>query len=140
MQKADTGDFWSFVVGEVRRYNGKGRGLGYPTANVAAVIDLRDGIYFGYADLARYRQRPALVFVGAPVTVGDEERRVEAHLLDINDEDYYGQQLRLRIEHFHRSNVQFASVDELTVAIRTDEAAARKWFATQKFNEETEDA
>ncbi len=60
--------------------------------------------------------------------MGDKLRRVEAHLLDIADKDYYGRLLKLDIHKFFRPNQKFASVDELLVAIKADEVAARKWF------------
>jgi riboflavin kinase/FMN adenylyltransferase len=120
------------LTGRTVAFNGNGRSLGYPTANVAAVTDLADGIYFGFADLAVYRHQPCIVFIGIPTTVGDTERRVEAHLLDIADADYYGQELVLDIRYFERGNQTFATIAELQAAMRNDEAAARRWFAAHR--------
>lgn len=119
------------LLGNVLRYRGDGRKLGYPTANIDTQTDLADGVYFGFADLAGYHNHPCLIFVGAPVTVGDSQRRVEAHLLDISDVDYYGEELTLRIVYCHRPNQKFDSLDQLVVAMKDDEAAARAWFAGQ---------
>lgn len=121
------------LSGVVTTFQGNGRKLGYPTANLKTKISLQDGVYFGFADLGKYTHHPALIFVGQPITVGDAERRVEAHLLDVADKDYYGQTLRLQISHFHRPNQLFASVDELVVAMKSDEASARRWFDLQDF-------
>lgn len=115
--------------GEVAHYAGNGRKFGYPTANIASETKLPDGVYFGFADLAEYTHHPALIFIGTPTTVGDTERRVEAHLLDIADIDYYGQQLGLSIGVFHRGNKTFDSTDELLEAMKNDEMAGRAWFA-----------
>ena len=117
------------LTGEVTRFKGTGRQLGYPTANLTATTDLKDGVYFGYADMAGFQSHPAMIFIGIPVTVGDTGHRIEAHLFDIPDVDYYGQHLNLIIRHFHRANLAFTSVDELMAAIKADEAAARAWFA-----------
>ena len=117
------------LAGEVTRYAGHGREFGYPTANIAAATDLADGVYFGRADLAGHKHHPAMIFIGTPTTVGDTERRVEAHLLDIPDHDYYGQRLIVEVLHFSRPNVTFGSVKELLVAMKDDEAAGRAWFA-----------
>lgn len=114
--------------GMVTPFAGNGRKLGYPTANIAARIDLKDGVYFGYANLDRYIEQPALIFIGTPTTVGDEARRVEAHLLDIADKDYYGQVMQLDLKHFHRPNETFASIDELVSVMKNDEAVGRAWF------------
>ncbi len=117
------------LTGEVRHYAGNGRRLGYPTANIATETDLKDGVYFGRADLAGYVRHPALIFVGTPTTMGDTVRRVEAHLLDIPDHDYYGERLKVETEHHHRANETFGSVEELLVAMKVDENAARAWFS-----------
>jgi riboflavin kinase/FMN adenylyltransferase len=119
------------VSGTVARFNGKGRQLGYPTANLATETDARDGVYFGFADLAGFTNHPSLIFVGIPTTLGDKERRVEAYLLDIPDKDYYDQPLSLTLEHYHRPNKTFPSIDELLAVIKADETAARRWFRRQ---------
>jgi FAD synthase len=116
------------LLGTVTKYKGNGRELGYPTANINTNAELEDGVYFGYASLARWQDHPALIFVGVPTTMGDTERRVEAHLLDIADEDYYDQDLKLRVYHYHRPNQNFESVEELLNAMKNDEFVARQWF------------
>lgn len=110
------------------QFAGNGRKFGYPTANIETETDLKDGVYFGLADLGAYAKQPALIFIGTPTTVGDTGRRVEAHLLDIVDKDYYGEQLSLDILYFHRPNQTFSSIDELLVAMKDDETTARRWF------------
>ncbi len=121
--------------GTTTRFKGNGRKLGYPTANIRADTSLKDGVYFGFADLAGYRRQPALIFIGTPTTVGDTERRVEAHLLYIPDADHYDEQLTLEIKHFHRANVTFGTIDELIKAIREDEATGREWFVEHPIEE-----
>ncbi len=118
------------LSGTVTRFQGNGRRLGYPTANLTIKTDLSDGVYFGFADLDGWSHQPAMIFVGVPETVGDSGRRIEAHLLDIPDQDYYGQKLSLDIRHYHRPNRVFDSVDELLKAMHGDESAARQWFAS----------
>jgi riboflavin kinase/FMN adenylyltransferase len=117
------------LKGQVTRFRGNGRQLGYPTANIRSDTHLAEGVYFGFADLSDYTNQPALIFVGVPTTLGDTERRVEVHLLDIPDVDYYDQTLGVRIDHFHRANKRFDSVEELITVMHVDEAQARAWFA-----------
>jgi len=114
--------------GIATHFRGMGRKLGYPTANIKTTTTLSDGVYFGYADLGRYKHHAAIIFIGTPTTVGDVTRRVEAHLLDIPDLDYYGLGLGVEVWHHHRSNQTFDSVDDLLVAMKGDEVAARRWF------------
>ena len=115
--------------GAIKRYKGHGRELGYPTANIDTNTKLHDGVYFGFAELAHYSHHPALIFIGTPTTIGDKSRRVEAHLLGIPDIDYYGHRLVLDIQHYHRANKKFGSINDLIVAIKSDEQAAQQWFA-----------
>jgi riboflavin kinase/FMN adenylyltransferase len=116
------------IKGTTVQFAGNGRKLGYPTANLAVQTDLKDGVYFGMAKLGSYKNQPAMIFIGTPTTVGDKGRRVEAHLLDIADKDYYGQKLKLDILYFHRPNQTFGSVDELLAVMKDDEVTAREWF------------
>ncbi len=119
------------LSGTVSRFQGDGRRLGYPTANIETTTQMADGVYFGHADLADFKRHPAIIFIGTPTTMGAHDRRLEAHLLDIPDKDYYDQTLTVTIQHFHRSNKTFANVAALQKAMRADEAAARQWFTKQ---------
>lgn len=116
------------IKGLVSAYQGNGRKFGYPTANVASNTTLTDGVYFGRVNLAKFSSQPALIFIGTPTTVGDKERRVEAHLLDIPDVDYYGQPIEITIQAFHRPTITFDSVDKLLEAMDSDKASGRQWF------------
>ena len=115
------------LQGKVTHFKGNGRKLGYPTANIHTNTTLDDGVYFGWADLGEYKHYPALIFIGTPTTVGDKGRRVEAHLLDAKDVDYYDLELKLGVQLFHRSNQTFKSIDELLIAMKSDEASGRAW-------------
>lgn len=117
------------LSGTVCAFSGNGRRLGYPTANMNLDTSLADGVYLGFANLNGFHNNPALIFIGTPTTVGDTARRVEAHLLDIDDRDYYRMELTLVVTYFLRPNQTFDSVDELVVAMHQDEAAARQWFS-----------
>jgi riboflavin kinase/FMN adenylyltransferase len=118
------------LSGTVTRFQGNGRRLGYPTANLTTETDLDDGVYFGFADLADWSHHPTIIFIGTPTTMGDRRHRVEAYLLDIPDKDYYDLPLTVSIAHFHRANQKFASADELIAAMHNDEATAQKWFSS----------
>jgi riboflavin kinase/FMN adenylyltransferase len=120
------------LIGKTKAYSGNGRKLGYPTANIGVETDLADGVYFGFATLGKFVDHLAMIFIGVPTTVGDTERRVEAHLFDVEDRDYYGQKIKIEVCHFHRSNQKFNSVADLTAAIQEDEIAARKWYNNLK--------
>jgi riboflavin kinase / FMN adenylyltransferase len=125
------------LSGIVTRFKGDGRRLGYPTANLVIDTDLKDGVYFGFADLDKWLKQPALIFIGTPDTMGETDHRVEAYLLDIPDKDYYDLPLKLTIKYFHRGNQKFSDVKELLKAMKADETAALYWFSLHGFPETT---
>lgn len=122
------------VEGIVTRYLGNGRKIGYPTANIAAQTDLKQGVYFGFADMGKFRDHPSLIFIGQPQTTGVRQstQRIEAHLLGIPDIDYYDERLVLVIEKFHRAVRAFPSIPDLQEAISADDQAAHEWFMAIK--------
>ena len=117
------------LSGTVTPYKGDGRKLGYPTANIAVTTDLQDGVYFGVADLADYHRQAAMIFIGVPETMGEQARRLEAHLIGIEDRDYYGHELTVELLHFHRPNQKFDSIQTLMEAIRQDEIDGQDWLS-----------
>lgn len=116
------------LTGEVVRFSGNGRKLGYPTANIRSTTTLAEGVYFGFAGIGHRPLTPALIFIGVPITVGDSEKRIEVHILDIPDIDYYRQQIEVSIVHFWRPNKKFANLEVLKTAMSSDEKHARMWF------------
>ncbi len=105
------------VEGTVVRGDGRGRGLGFPTANLDVPKDLLvppDGVYAGAA-----REHRAAVSIGTNPHFDGIERRVEAHLLDF-DGDLYGQRLVLELWSPLREQRRFDSLEELVAAIGDD--------------------
>ena len=105
------------VEGTVVRGDGRGRELGFPTANLDVPKDLLvppDGVYAGAA-----RDRRAAVSIGTNPHFDGVERRVEAHLLDF-DGDLYGQRLVVEIWSLLREQHRFGSLEELVAAIDAD--------------------
>lgn len=115
------------VDGIVVRGDQRGKGLGYPTANVQAsrrVAVPAKGIYAGSFHLADGRVHPCVTNVGYNPTFGGQELRVEAHLLDF-DEDLYGMEAGVDFQHRLRDELKFDSVDDLVAQIDDDAAQAR---------------
>ena len=102
---------------------GRGRLLGFPTANLDSPPDLLVpalGIYAGSV-----LGRRAAISVGTNPTYGGTERRVEAHLLDF-DGDLYGQRLVVELWQRLRDEATFRSEAELIAAIEVDVAQTRE--------------
>jgi len=84
------------VEGVVIRGDGRGRELGYPTANLLCgryTAIPADGVYAAWL-VRRSRRHMAAVSIGTNPTFSGRERRVEAYVLDF-DGDLYGERLAL---------------------------------------------
>jgi riboflavin kinase / FMN adenylyltransferase len=105
------------VEGIVVRGDGRGRELGFPTANLDVPEGLLvppDGVYAGWT-----RVRRAAVSIGTNPHFDGVERRVEAHLLDFDD-DLYGDRLVVELWSPLREQRRFDSLEELVAAIGAD--------------------
>jgi riboflavin kinase/FMN adenylyltransferase len=115
------------VEGIVVRGDQRGRSLGYPTANLStaryAAIPA-DGVYacrFAH----RSRDLAAAVSIGTNPTFSGRERRVEAFVLDL-DEDFYGERVALDFVKRLRGMCRFDTPEELVTQIDDDVVRTRK--------------
>jgi riboflavin kinase / FMN adenylyltransferase len=124
------------LVGRVVRGDGRGRELGFPTANLA--FDYRPalpslGIYLGLVSVPERGvgpDHPALVSIGVRPTFHDRGALlVEVYLLDWSG-DLYGARLRLDLLGRLRDERRFDDVEALIGQMRADEAEARRRLAT----------
>ncbi|MBV8147642.1 MAG: riboflavin biosynthesis protein RibF [Candidatus Eremiobacteraeota bacterium] len=108
------------IRGPVEIGAGRGRALGFPTANVRMPAKLlpKDGVY---AATARYegRDHAALVSIGTNPQFDGRDRTVEAWLRDF-EQTIYGRELALRDFRFVRDQARFSSVEELVEQMRGD--------------------
>jgi riboflavin kinase/FMN adenylyltransferase len=111
-----------FVLdGEVVTGHGRGRGLGYPTANLRTWPRLLlpgNGIYAGIAQHAGRRYRAA-IDCGTNPTFGVEPLHVEAFLLRF-DGELPGEPLAIEFWARLRDEVRYDAVEELVAAIEAD--------------------
>jgi riboflavin kinase / FMN adenylyltransferase len=109
------------IDGIVVRGEGRGRQLGYPTANVHTdrhIAIPADGIYAGWAVL-RDKRLPAAISVGTNPTFEGRQRTVEAYILDF-DEDIYGVELGVEFVERLRGMEKFDSVEDLITQMGVD--------------------
>ena len=114
------------VDGIVVRGEGRGRQLGYPTANVRSerhVAIPADGVYAGWAVL-HGRRLPAAISVGTNPTFEGRKRTVEAFILDF-DADIYGVELGVEFVERIRGMEKFDSVEDLVEQMGRDVEKAR---------------
>jgi riboflavin kinase / FMN adenylyltransferase len=115
------------VEGIVVRGDGRGRDLGYPTANLEPVPYAAvpaDGVYAGWL-VRRGDRLPAAVSVGTNPTFSGQERRLEAYVLDV-DVDLYGEHVGVDFATRLRPMERFDSVDALIERIDADVVRTRE--------------
>jgi riboflavin kinase/FMN adenylyltransferase len=118
-----------FVLdGEVVSGHGRGKGLGYPTANLRTWPRLLlpgRGIYAGSAEVRGRRYRAA-IDVGTNPTFGVEPLHVEAFLLDFEGDELRGEPLALEFWQRLRDEERYSTIEELVHAIDNDVERTRR--------------
>lgn len=120
------------VVGTVQAGAGRGKGLGFPTANLdGAEVLLPDGIYAGRAR-ARGEWRKAVMSIGAAPTFGGTRRWLEVHFLPpLRDEVGPGVELTVALLHRIRDEIRFPDAAALVAQMRQDVAFAERLLAAE---------
>lgn len=115
-----------FVSGRVVRGHGRGRGLGYPTANIVSRTEVLplDGIYASIIQTGG-RQRRSVTSVGLNPTFGDGPRTIETYVFDF-DGDLYDRSVKLFFAERIREEKKFASVDLLIEQIQQDVSSSQE--------------
>ncbi len=115
------------VEGIVVRGDQRGRSIGYPTANLSTPRHTAipaDGVYACHF-VHRGRTLAAAGSIGTNPTFSGRERRVEAFVLDV-DEDFYGEQVALDFVDRLRGMWRFDTTDKLVSQIEDDVARTRE--------------
>ncbi len=105
----------------------RGKGLGFPTANLDVGQDLAlpaNGVYVTRAHVGS-STHPSVTNIGHNPTFGGRHRTVEVHLLDF-DEDVYGQTMRIELLRRLRDEKRFATVEDLVAQMHRDVAETRR--------------
>jgi riboflavin kinase/FMN adenylyltransferase len=108
------------ITGRVRAGAGRGRVLGFPTANLHGIENLvpADGVYACRSQIGG-KVWPAAAHIGANVTFGEAHRSVEAHIIGFSG-DLFGQVLSLDLLARLRGTERFASPADLVQQIKSD--------------------
>jgi riboflavin kinase/FMN adenylyltransferase len=118
-----------FVDGSVTRGAGRGREIGFPTANVCSDNELLPpaGVYATLITIDGV-VHPSITNVGMRPTFGDVDRlTIETHVFDFA-RDIYGQRLRLSFVQRLRDERAFPDVDALRAQIEADCRSAQRLF------------
>ncbi len=109
-----------------------GRQISFPTANLEIQnrVIPADGVYVTLALVGNVWRRSVTNIGHRPTLVGDEESKVETHLIDF-DHDLYGQTIRVRLLHRLRGEQKFAGLDELRAQITRDRDRTVRYFNSE---------
>ena len=121
--------------GQVIHGKGRGRELGFPTANIAVEEDGREilprGVFAATVQYHEDEESFALVNIGTRPTFGEINLVVELHLFDFTG-DLYGQRLKFILIKKIRDERAFANIEALKEQINHDIHQARLLFAQQE--------
>jgi riboflavin kinase/FMN adenylyltransferase len=108
----------------------RGKGLGFPTANMAFGQDRALPAFGVYVTRAYLREGvfPAVTNIGLRPTFHEDRPTVETFILDFQGE-VYGQELRIELLHRLRGEIRFPSPEALREQIEKDVAATRGYLA-----------
>jgi riboflavin kinase/FMN adenylyltransferase len=117
------------ILGKVVEGKKNGRKLGFPTANIKPSKNKLlppNGVYLSsiYVNNIKYN---SITNVGTNPTLNGEEKVVETHILDFN-EDIYGQEVVVELIKFIRNEKKFNSLDELKEAISENVEYLKKYI------------
>jgi riboflavin kinase/FMN adenylyltransferase len=118
------------LIGKVIPGHGKGKQLGFPTANLepAQQIIPAEGVYAGFVETGNSKEEicatkqkiPAALSIGRAETFGDHPLSVEAHILKDNISDLSGKWLAMDFINRIRSQQKFKTESELSTQIAKD--------------------
>ena len=117
------------LSGVVIAGDGRGRQIGYPTANVQVAntrkVIPKDGVY---AVRVRTEEEPTILFgmmnIGMRPTFDGREKRLEVHLFDFHA-SLYGRTLTVDFVRRIRDEQKFSSIDALTQQLSRDKVRCR---------------
>jgi len=108
------------ICGKIVPGEGRGRTLGYPTANLLPEFEfyLKPGVYVGRVIIGR-DTRPALLYAGTSPTFGGEVLRYEIYIPEFSG-NLYGRNVIFFIEEIIRDEKKFKSREEIIRQLSAD--------------------
>lgn len=119
------------ISGHVRHGEGRGKSLGFPTANLAVTHIFRPaaGVYAVRVKLPDGRSVKGVANLGIRPTVGGTDPLLEAHCFDFSA-DLYEKIIEVQLVNFIRAERKFDSLDALKTQIGLDSAKAKEILAS----------
>jgi hypothetical protein len=107
--------------GTIVRGQGLGKQVGFPTANIHPELHphLPDGVYYGEISIYGTKEK-MIMSVGKNIHFDSVSSTIEIHIIQLFQEDFYGDQLEINVLGFIRQMAKFSSTDDLVKAIQHD--------------------
>lgn len=122
------------LSGVVAKGSQNGRKLGYPTANVFIKENYKlipsDGVY-AVKVCSKYKKLDGMLNIGHRPTIGGDNKTIEVHIFDFND-DIYDAEISLQFIERVREEQKFAALDELKQQLQQDEKKVKAILSNYK--------
>ncbi len=119
------------ISGVVLKGKGRGKGLGFPTANIEIsdkYITPKDGVYLGQVKIGSDEKFfPCLVNIGNNPTFNDKKKWIEVFIINFN-KNIYGVRIKVCFLKKLRDEVRFGSSRELVSQMRQDLETGKGFF------------
>lgn len=115
---------WSYgFSGTVVKGVGRGKKLGFPTANLITnqreKLIPADGVYFAKVNLSK-TEYYGLLYIGVRKTFNESERVIELYLINFPDQNLYGREIKVSILERLRDELKFETVAALEKQMQAD--------------------
>ena len=112
--------------GKVQKGHGRGKDLGFPSANVNLHTKIPEGIYISQTKITS-KTYQSLTFIGQAKSFNETKYHSETYLLDYQA-NLYNKWISVNLIKKIRANQKFAKVLDLIKQMQEDEKVARNYF------------
>ncbi len=124
------------LQGRVIRGDGRGKTIGYPTANISVTEPLKvvpgNGVYLVGVRLGTGEHFGMMNIGVRPTVTSGQQRTIEVHILDF-DGSIYDERVEITFLSRLREEKKFASVQDLVAQLDRDKARTRELLVTKQF-------
>ncbi|MCL5071962.1 MAG: bifunctional riboflavin kinase/FAD synthetase [Actinobacteria bacterium] len=114
------------ITGVVLHGDGRGRAIGFPTANIDVFEEFvtpNDGVYLGYVNILDKKFKndglPSMMNIGSNPTFKGKRKWIESHIINFNEE-IYGCSIKVSFLKKLRDEISFKNQKELISQIKKD--------------------
>ena len=118
--------FW----GKVKRGQGRGKKLGFPTANINLHKKIPEGVYLSLTKINE-KQIPSLTFIGSAKTFNETKYQAESYLQNFAG-NLYGKYININLFKKIRGNLKFKNVESLVHQMAIDKKVLERHISTHE--------